>query len=219
MKKVIVGLLVLLALTGCVNTTGESDALKFKQEYETLNGQTNDAGVLHKSVTISEENPMIYATGNDVIEMLTSGTGIIYFGYPECPWCRAALPVLLEACDEELMMKVLYYNNKEQRDVKKLTDEGVVTEEEGTDEYYQILSLLGDYASVYDGLDDASIKRLYFPTVVFVYEGEIVGLQESLVSEDGVDPRQDLSDEQWNALKSVYKEYMKEVKGACDSSC
>ena len=35
---------------------------------------------------------------------------------------------------------------------------------------YKILDILGDKASVYEGLEDDSIKRLYFPTVVFVNE-------------------------------------------------
>ena len=217
MKKIMLALLMVMLCCGCVKTT---DAMKFKKEYESLNGQANDAGVLHKEITIPEENPMVYATQEEVMEMLENGTGIIYFGFPECPWCRAALPVLLEAAEEELMTKILYYNNKDQRDTRELLETGgnQITKE-GTSGYYAILNALGEFASAYDGMNDETIKRLYYPTVVFVYEGEIVGLQESLSSEEGVDPRQDLTTDQWNALKKIYKEYMKDVKGACDSSC
>ena len=102
MKKILLCLMLVL-LVGC---TGTTDAQKFKKEYEALNGQSNYAGVLHKTIEISENNPMIYATDEEVITMLESGTGIIYFGFPDCPWCRAALPVLLEAAEEELMTKV-----------------------------------------------------------------------------------------------------------------
>ena len=108
MKKLISIVLILFLLAGC-----GSDASKFKKEYESLNGKANDAGVLHKEITIPEDNPMVYATYEEVVDMLENGTGIVYFGYPECPWCRAALPVLLEAADEELMTKILYYNNKD----------------------------------------------------------------------------------------------------------
>ena len=217
MKKIILGVLILILCAGCLKT---SDAAKFKKEYESLNGQANDAGVLHKEITIPEENPMIYATGEEVIDMLENGTGIVYFGFPECPWCRAALPVLLEAAEEELMTKILYYNNKEQRDTRELLETGGnrITVE-GSSEYYYILNVLGEYASAYEGMNDETIKRLYYPSVVFVYEGKILGLQESLASEEGIDPRQDLTSDQWNALKKIYKDYMKEVKGACDSSC
>ena len=113
-----------------------------------------------------------------------------------------------------------YLNNKEQRDTREAVETGgsVVTKD-GTSEYYRIVNALGEHASVYEGMGDDSIKRLYYPTVVFVHEGEIVGVQVSLASEEGVDPRKDLTTEQWNDLKTIYKEYMQKVKGACDSSC
>ncbi|MBQ7891250.1 MAG: thioredoxin family protein [Erysipelotrichaceae bacterium] len=216
MKKILLCLMLVL-LVGC---TGTTDAQKFKKEYEALNGQSNDAGVLHKTIEISENNPMIYATDEEVITMLESGTGIIYFGFPDCPWCRAALPVLLEAAEEELMTKIYYLNNKEQRDTREaLETGGSVVTKDGTSEYYRIVNALGEHASVYEGMGDDSIKRLYYPTVVFVHEGEIVGVQVSLASEEGVDPRKDLTSEQWNDLKTIYKEYMRKVKGSCDSSC
>ena len=217
MKKLILILFALLLLTGCV---GQTDAQKFKKEYESLNGQANDAGVLHKDITIPEDNPMVYATFEEVVDMLENGTGIVYFGYSECPWCRAALPVLLEAAEEELMTKILYYNNKEERDTRELLETGgnKITVE-GTSDYYYLLNVLGEHASVYEGMNDESIKRLYYPTVVFVHEGKILGTQVSLASEEGVDPRKELTTEQWNDLKKIYKDYMKDVKGSCDSSC
>ena len=217
MKKLILILFALLLLTGCV---GQTDAQKFKKEYESLNGKANDAGVLHKDITIPEDNPMVYATFDEVVDMLENGTGIVYFGYPDCPWCRAALPILLEAAEEELMTKILYYNNKDERDTRELLETGgnQITVE-GSSDYYYLLNVLGEHASVYEGMNDETIKRLYYPTVVFVYEGEILGTQVSLASEEGVDPRKELTSEQWNDLKKIYKDFMKDVKGACDSSC
>lgn len=221
MKKVIVAFLVLVLLVGCKPEVKEpvlTDAQKIKEEYEALNGQANSAGVAHKTVEVAENNPLVYATGEDVITMLKEGSGIIYFGFPECPWCRAALPIFLEACEEELMTKVLYYNNKDQRDAKELKDGNVVTTKEGTDEYYQILDLLGEYASSYDGLNDSTIKRLYFPTMVFMNEGKIVAIQQG-VPEGVEDPRQEMPEEYVQQLKELYKDGMKKVKGACDSAC
>lgn len=220
MKKILLGLVVLVLLVGCTTNQKKepTDAEKIKEEYEALNGQANQSGVMHKTITLSDKNPLVYASGDDVISLLKEGSGIIYFGFPECPWCRAALPVFLEACEEELITQVLYYNNRDQRDVKELKGDTVVTTKEGSEEYYQILDLLGEYASEYDGLNDPSIKRLYYPTMVFVSEGKIVDFHQSVV-EGVTDPRQDMTSQQIEELKSVYKEAMKKVKGACNSAC
>ncbi|MDD6467244.1 MAG: hypothetical protein PUF50_03580 [Erysipelotrichaceae bacterium] len=220
MKKILLGLVVLVLLVGCTTNQKKepTDAEKIKEEYEALNGQANQSSVMHKTITLSDKNPLVYASGDDVISLLKEGSGIIYFGFPECPWCRAALPVFLEACEEELITQVLYYNNRDQRDVKELKGDTVVTTKEGSEEYYQILDLLGEYASEYDGLNDPSIKRLYYPTMVFVSEGKIVDFHQSVV-EGVTDPHQDMTPQQIEELKSVYKEAMKKVKGACNSAC
>ena len=55
------------------------DAQKFKKEYEALNGQSNDAGVLHKTIEISENNPMIYATDEEVIQAAKTASATICF--------------------------------------------------------------------------------------------------------------------------------------------
>ena len=39
---------------------------------------------------------------------ILDGTGIIYFGFPECPWCRNAVPVLLDAAEEVGIEKIYY---------------------------------------------------------------------------------------------------------------
>ncbi len=204
MKKLIVLMILLALLTGC-QTTGSADAAKFKEEYEAENGQDNGNGKTYTTMTIAADNPIVYATGADVLTTLTEGSGIILFGFPQCPWCRLIIPVLLEMAAENNVDKILYYNNKDQRDTKTLDASGqIVTEQTGTDEYYQILTALGDYASVYAGLNDDSVKRLYFPTVVFVSAGTIVGLHVSAV-DSVTDPYQPLTDQQHDELLAVYQ--------------
>ena len=40
--------------------------------------------------------------------------------------------------------------------------------------------MLDDYLPEYKGLNNSKIKRLYFPTVLFVKDGKILGLEQSL---------------------------------------
>jgi len=215
MKKALAIVMALFMLAGC-GQTGTADARKFKQEYEALNGKTNDSGKSYATVTIDADNPIVYATGQQIIDTLTKGSGIILFSFPECPWCRGADPVFLEMCKAKGVKEVLYYNNRDQRDAKELDASGkVVTTKEGTEEYKQILVALGASASTYDGLNDPSIKRIYFPTVVFVSAGVVTGTFMTLDSID--DPYQPLTQQQHDELlkdyEDLYDAYANAAKG------
>ena len=106
------------------------------------------------------------------------------------------------------------------RDKKSLDEEGnIITEKEGTKEYYELVSLLQDVLPVYDGLNDENIKRLYFPTVIFVRDGKIVGTHMDTVSSQE-NPRVPLNDEQTKELTNIYvSNIMKVLDDACDKSC
>lgn len=227
MKRLVKGLSICLCfmLMGCVGEKPDqpqpetTDATRFQQEYESLNGTENGSGLPHAELTIDADNPMVYATQQQVETLLTSGTGIVYFGYPECPWCRNTLPVFLEAARDELVTEVYYMNNRDQRDEKELNASGeIVTVKEGSEEYARLLELLGEFASVYDGLQDETVKRLYFPTYVFVNEGKIVAVQvSSLPSVEN--PRAPLTEQQHDELYEIFRKKIQLTKGACDSAC
>lgn len=216
MKKVLSILMILALLAGCT-ATGSADAKKFKEEYEAINGTKNDNGVNYSDIEIAADNPVVFASGEQIIKTLTEGSGIILFGFPTCPWCRQAIPVLLEMCQQNKVETLLYYNNRDQRDTKTLNADGTITtSQNGTDEYYQILAALGDQASVYAGLNDDSIKRLYFPTVVFVSAGTITGIHEATL-DSVTDPYTPLTEAQKQELLAIYnqlyQQYMEAGKG------
>ena len=199
-------------LTGCTNKITEQptcETNKFEIEMESLNGKDNGYGGNYLTIDIPSNNKIKYATYQDVENMLTFGTGVIYFGFPECPWCRNLAPTLLKVANE-YETTVLYFNNRDERDTKKLENGEIVTDVEGSDGYYKILDMLGDYASVYEGLEDDSIKRLYYPTVVFVKNGNIIGVHTGTVdSQDDVSVY--LTDEQQLELTNALSEYFEAV--------
>ncbi len=214
-------LVMLIALTGCFRFGDSSDGKKFKEEYEDLNGKLNDDGTRsYMSITIPEENPIKYSSYEEINKVLNEGTGVILFGFPECPWCRNAIPELL-AIAEDLELKTIYYlNNREDRDTRVLDEEGnIVVEKEGTSEYYKLLEKLSGVASEYTGLNDATIKRIYFPTVVFVLNGEIIGYHEATLDSQE-DPYIPLTKEQKEELQLIYRDYIVKVLNiACDEGC
>jgi len=194
-------------------TAGNSESLKFKEEYESFNDVEG-----YISLDISSNNPMVYATYDEVEKIITSGTGVIYFGFPKCPWCRNVVPQLISSAADVGLDKIYYFNALEIRDIKKLDQNGnVLVEKEGTAEYKKLVELLYDYIDVYEGLNDETIKRLYFPTVVFVKDGKILGSHIGTVDSQN-DPNVPLTESQVSELKEIYTEYMLKVLGTvCDT--
>ena len=46
----------------------------------------------------------------EIINILEHGTGVVYLGFPECPWCTAYVPYLNEVAKANDVDKVYYYN-------------------------------------------------------------------------------------------------------------
>ena len=220
MKKSIIIILVIiivLAIGGGLFFlfNNKTDNVKFKNEYESLNGKGK-----YLEVSIPKDNNIKYATFDEVMDFLNDGTGILYLGFPECPWCRNAIPVLLEAAKKGEVEDVLYFNAKPIRDEKELKDGKIVTTKEGTKEYYKLVDKLKDVLGPYEGLNDDTIKRIYFPTVIFVEGGKIVGIHIGTVDSQK-DPSKHLTKTQKEELLNIYSENIEKIYGICDkeSSC
>ncbi len=216
MKKLFIALLSVFMLVGC--SVQKTDAQRFKEEYESLNGKENASGRDYVNIEIPADNPMVYADVDKILEVL-KGEGVIYFGFDECPWCRNALPVLIETAKEKKMDKIYYYNIKDVRDVLKLEEDGTITTvKEKSEDYQKIYDAMKDSLSVYEGLNDDSIKRLYAPTVVFVKYGKVVSTHISTVDSQ-TDPSVPMTDSQKQELKEIYAKGMDEVQKICDDKC
>ena len=146
MKKkylLIIPILLIMLLTGCKEA--KTDAQKFAEEY----------------TTITEYNYYVYKDIDAIIKILEHGTGVVYLGFPQCPWCGAYVPMLNEVADQTGLEKINYYNILEDR-------------KNNTEEYQKIVSILEDYLQY----DDEGNKRIYVPAVIFVSKGEIIGFDD-----------------------------------------
>ena len=114
--KIVLGLvlLVLLGLLVIFFMFGMSDASKFKREYEAYNGFSLGEGTYLK-LDISKDNGIKYLNDDNIVEELSHGSKIIYFGFPDCNWCRMAVPVLLDAASLNGIKDIYYYNFKSVR--------------------------------------------------------------------------------------------------------
>ena len=174
----IIGLLSLLIIIGIIiyisfDDKTTKDEKQFKNEYENLNGQKNSHGKKYMSIEIPKDNNVTYADYKKTMNFLKEGTGILYLGFPECPWCRNLTPILIKTAKENEINNIYYFNALSIRDIKELKDGKIVTTKKGTKEYYKLVDKLKDFLTPYEGLNDDSIKRIYFPRLEDSCYGEL----------------------------------------------
>ncbi len=202
LSVIVVIALVIAILFFLLNNKGMSDGERFKQEYEELNDS-------HLEVNIDSDNMIKYIGLEEAIDIIKNDTRVIYFGYPSCPWCRNAVPVLLDAASSTSLDTIYYVNAYNIRDVKELDDDGnIVTTNEGDRLYDDLLKVLDDILDPYTlTLDNGEVidlgeKRLYVPMVLFVKDGEVVSYHLSTVDSQE-DPSISLNDSQRDELYNI----------------
>ena len=236
-KRIIMGIaivILLLLVGGAIllfnkkDPEGEkpnADAVKFKEDYAKLNGKENSKGSKYPIVEIEEDNPFRYITEEKAVEMLESGTGLIYFGFDTCPWCRNLVPNLVNAAESTGLETISYLDILDIRSAITYENKSVVVTKEGSDSYYNLLGLLNDYLEDYfvtdaKGKKHSTLeKRLYAPTLVAVVDGKIVGFHEGTLAEhdNGYDT---LDDKQIEDLNKILVELMTKVSdSSCDGKC
>ena len=206
---------------------GISDALKFKNEYEELNGNVNSNNDTYPTVTISENNTVKYVSDTEAVELLKEETGVIYFGFANCPWCRSMITTLTNVAKEN--KTTIYYldilNIRSKRELVKQENSEkseVSVKDKGTDSYYTLLELLDSKLTDYYLIDedgkkyDTGEKRLYAPTVVAFDKGKIKGFHEGTVDsqENGYTK---LTEKQETELNKKFTTLIKSIKNSCSS--
>ena len=218
MKKYISIILVLvlsLLVVGCSNE--KTDAMKFKEEYESVNNKVNEhTKKENRELNIPKNNPIVYATAEDIVKRIDNKeTFIVYFGCAECPWCRSVIEQLLKVAEEKKVEKIYYVDVLNIRDVREIAEDGTITTTtEGSKGYMDLLtrldSVLADYTLTDENEEEVSAeeKRIYAPNVVAISRGEAIQL-ETGISPKLTDPYSKLTD---NIKKYAYNKFKCLVK-------
>lgn len=199
------------------NIPEDNDIIKFKQEYESLNNTKSEDNKDYLTLNIKEDNKILYKTGDEIIDILENKTGVIYFGFNTCPWCRNIITPLLNSAKNNNIKNLYYVDIKDIRSSYKVEDNKLTKEVLGTKSYYKILELLDKYLEPLiltenDEQYDTKEKRLYAPTVVVVKEGEILDLHSGSI-DNQEDPYKSLNEIEQKELESIYnKMFMKLTK-------
>lgn len=190
-KYIVLGVLLLLIASLVVyfvfiKKDNNTDNIKFSKEY----------------TSVSKDNVFVYRSKDEIINILEHGTGIVYLGYPKCPWCMAYVPLLNEIAKNEGIEKIYYYNIREDR-------------KNNTEFYQKVVSILNDYLNY----DEEGKKRIFVPNVTFVKEGKIIfnDNETSLISEGT--PSEYWTEEKKTLFNEKFRKNINELLDDVCTSC
>lgn len=138
----------------------------------------------------------VYAEPTEILDIIDGGDGVVFLGFPECPWCQQLVPIIQEAAQSEKIDKIYYLDIKESRT--------------NNDEVYQkLVTKLQDYLPK----DDDGNPRISVPDVTVYRGGQIVGRFEQEASTDGeqVTPDSYWTSERKDRAVEQLREMMAEV--------
>ncbi len=211
-----------------------TDAIKFKEEYEGINGKETESGKTVRNLNIDNNNPFEYITDEKLLELINNKeTFVVYFGFSSCPWCRSVIEEFINSAKDHSIENVYYLDIKEIRDKYELNESHeAVRTKEGTNAYYELLNKLSNVLDDYEPLTYVNAKgktkkvtinekRIYAPNFILVKDGvaemKVTGIPESIS-----DPYMDLTEEIKKYEKDTFDKLFSllsrsEVTTTCDN--
>ena len=186
-------LIVILFLLSSFFRNDNRDIYQFKKEYEEYNGIVVQDDTKYIDVNINVSNSITILDEENVMDNINKKTGIFYFGFPTCPWCRNVVETLLKVGKQE-NVKIYYMNPREIR-----TNNSNV--------YQQLLKKLSGNLEK----NENGQEVLYVPDVYFVKNGKIVGHHIGTV-ESQTNPYIKIDEKQQKELEKIYIDLIKKMK-------
>ena len=134
-----------------------SDAARFKAAYS----------------RVADDNRFVFASASEVLEKFESGSGLIFLGFQQCPWCQQLAPIVDDAAKAEGLDKIYYLDIRHARETNDAT-------------YKKLVEKLKPHLRT----DQNGQPRVYVPDVTALKDGRVVGhfLQETTVDGEKVTP-------------------------------
>ena len=108
---------------------------------------------------VSGDNVFYAVDAEHLFKFLEHGTGVLFLGYPECPWCQQYVAYLNAEAREAGIDKIVYYNTR-------------VSRTEDPDSYAKLLSML-DERGKFTEYNDEGEERIFVPFLAVVEDGQI----------------------------------------------
>ena len=187
-KILIIGIIVLV-LSGICLYLYSKDNIRFKFSYESLNNIEYSNGKKIK-VSIPFDNRIKYLSNKELDKFLESGTGVLYFGYDSCPWCRNIVSVLIDTVKDN-NIKTINYVDIHKNDISKT----------------KVYEKLNEYLRE----NDEGKKVLAVPDVYVIKDGKVLNHHIGTV-DSYRNPYLGMDDDQVKELKDIYNDMIKELK-------
>lgn len=172
-----------------INKNIDKEKIKFAEEYKT-----------------TKDNVFTYRTIEEINKILKNGTGLVFLGFPECPWCRGYVPIINEVAKKEGLEKIYYFNIYEDR-------------KNNTEEYQEMVKLLKGFLRY----DDEGNERIYAPSLIAIKNGKILEFDDTRYWDN---KKYDSAEEFWQSadlkpMKEKITKMINEVneKSACTADC
>lgn len=213
---VLAAIVLVLNIQKVISNNSQTDGIKFKEEYEKLNGKKNDQGKKYREITIDSKNKIVYKTTEEVLNLIDKKKSfVLYFGFDTCPWCRSVVPTLA-SISKELNQEVYYIDVKDIRDTFELDDDNKPKlVKKGSKDYSKLLEklepVLEDYTLTDSDNNEIKVgeKRIYAPSIVSVIDGKAKELTTG-ISDKQTDGYMKLTKEMekdtYNKIKKVLKQ-------------
>ena len=213
---VLAAIVLVLNIQKVISNNSQTDGIKFKEEYEKLNGKKNDQGKKYREITIDSKNKMVYKTTEEVLNLIDKKKSfVLYFGFDTCPWCRSVVPTLA-SISKELNQEVYYIDVKDIRDTFELDDNNKPKlVKKGSKDYSKLLEklepVLEDYTLTDSDNNEIKVgeKRIYAPSIVSVIDGKAKELTTGISDKqtDGyMKLTKEMEKETYNKIKKVLKQ-------------
>lgn len=163
----------------------------------------NNKNLRNEYSLLEEDNVYVYKELKEVMKIFDKGTGIIFLGFPECPWCQQYVVYLDKLAKQYNVNEVYYYNIKSIR-------------ENNTEEYQKMVAKLNDYLPY----DDNGNRKIFVPAVVFIKDGKLLALDnETATINDGTKPEDYWTEEALELFNTKMGQYFEEYNknGTCTS--
>lgn len=152
--------------------------IELKQAYEALNGTIREKdGCTFQTIEIVEDAPLDELSLVEAMNKKEREDMILYLGAPWCPWCRNALPVLIDVA-KSTNRRITAVDMDNKRPQYQVVDGKVVKIKDGVEGYERLEQFLNDILIPYTYQDEngehvSDIKVLSVPLVVFISNGNI----------------------------------------------
>lgn len=151
---------------------------------------------------VQPEKTMSETTMDEAIKMFENKeSGILYFGFEKCPWCKEAKPILEEVAEKEGV--TIHYVKIRDKKLERLY----------SDEQKENIQ---QYISEYMSENDEGELTLYVPLVLVVKDGKVLSGHEGTV--DGHDAHErKMTEKEAKTVKKTYRKMINSYMNALSS--